>query len=79
MRKAWQKSDDKRILTGRPWRRLREQVLARDLYTCQVCKLISDQLEVDHIIPLSKGGDDSMLNLQTLCSICHERKTLCLQ
>ena len=60
---------------GRPWRRLREQVLARDLYTCQHCGQIGGQLEVDHIINVAHGGNDELYNLQTLCKICHDKKT----
>lgn len=32
--------------------------------------------EVDHIVPLSKGGPDSAHNKQGLCRECHRLKTL---
>ncbi|WP_415874108.1 HNH endonuclease [Domibacillus aminovorans] len=28
-------------------------------------------LEVHHVIPLSKGGDDTVVNAQSLCPNCH--------
>ena len=31
--------------------------------------------EVDHIIPLSKGGTHSHNNLQSMCKRCHSKKT----
>ena len=31
--------------------------------------------EVDHIIPLHKGGTDAHDNLQSLCHDCHAEKT----
>ena len=32
--------------------------------------------EVDHIVPLASGGSSEPSNLQCLCRVCHERKTL---
>lgn len=63
---------------GRPWRRLRERILERDLYTCQnnQCAKVTDYLEVDHIISLSQGGTDDESNLMSLCPDCHLKKTL---
>ena len=32
-------------------------------------------LEIDHIIPLSRGGTDELQNLQTLCYNCNREKS----
>ena len=44
----------------------RYQVLKRDGFKCQSCGVTSKErkLEIDHIIPVSSGGDSSMKNLQ---------------
>ncbi|GED20643.1 hypothetical protein KGI01_23840 [Kurthia gibsonii] len=59
--------------------KLREKIKERDNYTCQNCNLsINDEpnllLEIDHIIPISKGGMSSEDNLQTLCWKCNRSK-----
>lgn len=54
-------------------------VLARDNWTCCSCGRSSKEegitLEVDHIIPRSKGGTDDLDNLQTLCKKCNIGKS----
>ena len=62
---------------GRPWRRLREQILLRDLYTCQHCRKVFDpkDLVCDHVVNSAQGGTDDPTNLQTLCNPCHDKKT----
>lgn len=60
---------------GRPWRRKRETILVRDNYTCQVCGLVTLDLEVDHVINIAQGGTDDEGNLQSLCVPCHKVKT----
>lgn len=66
---------------GRPWRRVREQVLERDSYVCQCdeCKRLErvrPAHEVDHRVPLAQGGTDSLDNLVAINHDCHRVKTL---
>lgn len=61
-------------------RQLRNEIMNRDNYTCQKCGLsISEEpnllLEIDHIIPISKGGKTICENLQTLCWRCNRQKS----
>ena len=59
--------------------KLRRYIIERDQNTCQKCGNSTAQepnllLEVDHIIPVSKGGLTSEDNLQTLCWKCNRSK-----
>ena len=57
---------------------LRYDVLKRDGYKCKICGASANdgaKLEVDHIIPISKGGKSVMDNLQTLCKSCNRGKS----
>jgi len=49
---------------------LRQQVLRRDGWRCQSCGAMSS-LEVHHKEFRTQSGDDSELNLITLCTRCH--------
>ena len=55
--------------------KIRERILLRDEYTCQVCGLVSVNLIVDHIQPLHRGGAESDANRQSLCTRCHDKKS----
>lgn len=56
---------------------LRFEVFKRDSFTCQYCGRSAPEvlLEVDHITPVSKGGDNSMINLVTSCRDCNRGKS----
>lgn len=61
---------------GRPWRRLRQEILVRDAYTCCECGRIAViGMEVDHIVSLARGGTDHPSNLRAMCRACHAAKT----
>lgn len=47
-------------------------------YRCTYCNqffVLGERLEIDHIIPKSKGGKDNYGNLQLLHRVCHVAKT----
>ena len=52
---------------------LRWEVWERDNFTCKICGA-RKHLSVDHIIPVSKGGQTIKGNLQTLCRNCNSQK-----
>lgn len=63
---------------SRMTKELREEIIQRDNYTCQRCgKYMPDKvgLQIDHIVPVSKGGKTVPSNLQVLCSVCNGSKS----
>jgi len=65
------RSDPPRLrLDPTSYESLRQQVLHRDSWRCQLCGMMSN-LEVHHKEFRSHSGDDSEQNLITLCSACH--------
>lgn len=52
---------------------LRWTVLERDGYKCRACGA-TNCLEIDHIVPRSKGGPTIESNLQVLCADCNRGK-----
>jgi hypothetical protein len=57
---------------------LRFEVFKRDSFSCQYCGATPSKktmLEVDHIKPVAKGGDNDILNLITSCFDCNRGKS----
>lgn len=60
--------------------KIRRELISKRKHVCQKCrKKKCDEekcfCEIDHIIPVSKGGTDELFNLQVLCMFCHKDKT----
>lgn len=53
---------------------LRSFVFGRDGFICSYCKEQTDKPEVDHIIPVSRGGTNDLQNLATACFACNRSK-----
>lgn len=43
-------------------------------YLCLACKKHGLELTVDHVIPISRGGKDTIDNIQPLCRSCNSKK-----
>ena len=55
---------------------VRYDVLKRARYRCELCGASAEDiaLQVDHIIPRNKGGQDDLSNFQALCMTCNTNK-----
>ena len=59
------------------WRRVRQVIYARDGGMCMKCgrKVRPDNFQVDHIVPITKGGDEwDLSNLELACPDCNRQK-----
>src|SRR5690606_18117644 len=52
---------------------LRRQVHERDYYACRYCGA-RQALVVDHVVPVSRGGENELDNLVTACTSCNTKK-----
>lgn len=54
----------------------RRNLMFRDTHQCQYCGKQPPlrDLNIDHVMPRSRGGDDSWENLVTACRVCNLRK-----
>jgi 5-methylcytosine-specific restriction endonuclease McrA len=51
----------------------RREILKRDNHSCQYCGS-NKRLTLDHVIPVSKGGEHKWNNVVTACEPCNQRK-----
>ena len=63
-----------KMLATNVTRNQRLKILERDEYTCRQCGS-TEHLCVDHILPITRGGDSSDGNLQVLCFSCNAKKS----
>ena len=65
-----------RVERGKVSNKMRFYIYQRDGYRCRKCGVSQRyaRLEVDHIIPIAKGGKSTYNNLQTLCHRCNVEK-----
>jgi len=54
----------------------KEMLLARDRHLCAYCaqSFRFGELDMEHIVPISKGGATSWMNLVAACKACNNRK-----
>ena len=53
------------------------QIAARDKFTCHVCEMgynSQDPWEIDHVIPLARGGSNLLSNLRLAHKSCNRDK-----
>jgi 5-methylcytosine-specific restriction endonuclease McrA len=52
----------------------RKNLLHRDGHMCQYCKHVGDDLTLDHVLPRSRGGQDTWENMVVACVRCNVNK-----
>jgi diadenosine tetraphosphate (Ap4A) HIT family hydrolase/5-methylcytosine-specific restriction endonuclease McrA len=73
-KKIWiHRARDSRVVPGS----LRYTVLKRAKGRCELCGIPNEEkfLDVDHIMPVNKGGKTVLENLQALCYTCNSQKS----
>lgn len=55
----------------------RHEIIDRDHSTCHICgkQCQPENIHLDHVIPLSKGGEHSRANVKVACAPCNIRKS----
>ncbi len=73
------RSNERRIRPTRrtPWPKgLKQKLMRRQDRTCAYCgyRRIASSLDIDHIVPVVRGGSNDESNLQVICRSCNQRK-----
>ena len=57
---------------------LKQRLMRRQNNTCVYCgnRRIASSMDIDHIIPVVRGGSNDESNLQVICRLCNQRKGL---
>jgi hypothetical protein len=71
--RAGPRARGRRAASWAEWAAIREQVLTRDGWRCQACR-VRRRLDVHHVVKRSQGGSDFDLDLLVaLCRWCHDQ------
>lgn len=62
---------ERKVVYVSAWKR--KTVFERDFYRCVKCETHKN-LTIDHIVPVSRGGENTVENMQTLCHSCNSSK-----
>lgn len=62
-----------RVANFRKYDRLRQEALSRDGFCCVYCGT-TENLTIDHQLPLSRGGTNNLENLVACCQSCNSSK-----
>jgi hypothetical protein len=65
---------ERRNLADNDWVQLTAQVYERDGYVCTYCGDVDGPHQVDHVMPLAKGGTNDIDNLAVACKVCNASK-----
>lgn len=69
-RKAMQRNVEINDLTPDEW----VEIIARSDGRCAYCGCVPDRITMDHVIPLSRGGNHTASNVVPACGPCNSRK-----
>jgi len=72
-KKIWKhRARASRVISGN----IRYRVLTRAKHRCELCGISGEEkaLDVDHIVPINKGGPNVIENMQALCYTCNSQK-----
>ncbi|MEU9708005.1 HNH endonuclease signature motif containing protein [Streptomyces sp. NPDC047967] len=73
--KPWSTKSARNTTRSSEWeRKTRPRALVLACFACQACGS-RERLEVDHIVPVARGGSWTLDNAQVLCQPCHKAKT----
>lgn len=77
LQEAWDEFCSKKSERSKLTLKLRYRIFQRDWYACQICGgnvLEGKRLEIDHKVPVAKGGKTIDSNLWVLCFECNRGK-----